>query len=85
MSSLTSSTKVPSQPQQVVYYAPPPPETKTSVQSEEGGERDTTEAESKAREKNLLARERGSIGTIQTSFRGLLSTIENTGKSLLGQ
>lgn len=88
MSSLTSSTKVPSQPRQVVYYVPTKTASPDPVEipvTNTSTEADNKTTSAQAREQNLLTRERGAIGTIKTGFRGLLSTLEHTGKSLLGQ
>lgn len=41
---------------------------------------------SETRRKNLLSRDRGRYGTVQTGFRGLLSLASNIGrKTLLGE
>lgn len=82
MSSVTPRPKAP----QVVYYqptpaaAPPPADTGPS-------EAEKAETINKEREKNLLRRARGTIGTVLSGFRGLLSASEQSGqrKSLLGE
>lgn len=86
MGSLSSRPKVPSQPQVVYVPAPsqytPPPQT-NAPQTETPSPQDTA---SKAREQNLLRRSRGIFGTVQTGFRGLLSSASsNARKSLLGE
>lgn len=85
MGSLSSSPKPAPQPQ-VVYYTPAPvtPAPSVDVPSENGGDTPTA---AEARTENLLRRNRGIFGTVQTSFRGFLSQSGQTGqrKSLLGE
>jgi hypothetical protein len=81
MGSLTSRPKAASQ-QQIVYT---PTETTTASSSE------STEADpaviAKARAENVLRRSRSALGTVLTSFRGILSGNGNAPqrKSLLGE
>lgn len=92
MGSLASRPKVPSiQQQPQVIYMPTPvtttssPSTTTNiVQSSEPSE---SEKKAEARTQNLLTRSRGRFGTVTTSFRGLLSAMNNSGqsKTLLGE
>lgn len=81
MGSLTSRPKAASQ-QQIVYVPAETPEPSTT---------ETTEADptviAKARAENVLRRSRSALGTVLTSFRGVLSNNGNTPqrKSLLGE
>ena len=97
MGSLTSRPKVPQQTRspQVIYVPSPQPHTpvttgNTGGGSSTGGSDNTANADevrAEAREQNLLSRSRGRLGTVQTSFRGLLSLAGgNAGrKTLLGE
>lgn len=102
MGSLTSRPKVPvstAQPQ-IVYVPQPAPtsttttatvstgSTGTPLPSEQSTSPNTPEdAASTARVENLLRRNRGITGTIQTGFRGLLSQTKliPQRKTLLGE
>jgi hypothetical protein len=88
MGSLASRPKTPDvTPVQYVYVpttssytaAPSNPAAPTPSASDE-------EAKANARNQNLLERRRGTIGTVLTSFRGLLNdTVSGTRKALLGE
>ncbi len=95
MGSLASRPKVPAQPQVVFVPAPTAPTPTSSVSPSESV--DTPAAEdtgadnealrSEQRTKSLLQRSRSRFGTVQTGFRGLLSTLGSAGqrKTLLGE
>ncbi len=97
MGSLTSRPKVPKQQAQpqVVYVAqsaPTPAPSTTASQSPAPAapsepEKTAEEVQSEARQENLLSRTRGRFGTVQTSFRGLLSLTDGGAarKTLLGE
>lgn len=82
MGSLSSSVKAPTQPQ-IVYV--PATSTASSVTNEPA--QDSAKIASEAREKTLLRRARGRLGTIATGLSGFLSD-NNAGearKTLLGE
>lgn len=86
MGSLSSRPKVPAQPQVVyvpspVYAYTPPTGTDAPTSSE------TPEQTAAARKASLLQRSRGRLGTIATSFRGLLDLAGSSSgrKTLLGE
>ena len=92
MGRLISPSK-PSAPQ-VVYYAPAPdptpaPSTPTSSTGGSGSEEPAQTPEQVATEKaeNLLRRNRSRLGTVLTSFRGILSQndLSSARKTLLGE
>ena len=93
MGSLSSRPDVPSVPQpQIVYVpqpAPQPVNTKSVAPEPSPAEPEKTpeEINGEVREQNLLSRNRSRFGTVQTSFRGLLSlSDQNAGrKTLLGE
>ncbi len=70
---------------QVVYYQPAPVYTPPAEAGPSEEEKAATTQ--KEREKNLLRRARGTIGTVLNGFRGILSPSESTAprKSLLGE
>lgn len=95
MGSLTSRPSVPS-PQPQIVYVPQPvaqPTPAPSRASEDPGDSLSSrepvaeETASEVRQQSLLGRERSRFGTIQTSFRGLLSQSDATPqrKTLLGE
>jgi len=93
MGSLASRPKVPDvQPVQYVYV-PTPSATITTItkpaETPPGGGTTTPtdeEAQAHARNANLLERRRGRLGTVLTSFRGLLNdTMSGARKTLLGE
>lgn len=89
MGSLASRPKVPTQPQ-VVYVPQAATATTTTTTSTTETQNDSSSAEqtaSKARQQNLLGRERSRFGTVQTGFRGLLGLSDNSAqrKTLLGE
>lgn len=63
--------------------------TTTTTTTGTGTDTDTTLTPEKQREKSLLGRTRSRVGTILTSFRGILSPLENQSsnqrKTLLGE
>ena len=90
MGGLTSGPRPSSAQPQVVYVSQPavavpsaPALDPTPASSDAQSEQSVAEV----RESNLLRRDRGRFGTVQTGFSGLLNTAENTGgrKSLLGE
>ncbi|MGB0719003.1 MAG: hypothetical protein ACPGRX_00930 [Bdellovibrionales bacterium] len=93
MGSLTSRPKVPTQT--VIYRTAPTTSVTTvstssaeSTSNTQNAENTTSEAEQAARSQSLLQRERGRLGTVQTSFRGLLGLTDTAiapRKTLLGQ
>lgn len=91
MGSLASRPKVPSNPQpQIVYVRQPAATPSTPAPSTPSKTNDTQSDEAsaaKAREENLLTRDRGRYGTVTTGFRGLLNLAANGGqkKTLLGE
>ena len=84
MGSITSRPTVPSQTQTVFVPQQTTSVTTTTI-SDPSVEVEGTLSE--AREQSLLGRSRGRFGTIQTSFRGLLSTNDQATqrKTLLGE
>lgn len=95
MGDITGRPKAPA-PQ--VVYVPQYVETKptttntntsTSTTTTDGTGTDTTLTPEKQREKSLLGRTRSRVGTILTSFRGILSPLDNQSgsqrKTLLGE
>ncbi len=97
MGSLASRPSVPA-PQPQVVFVPAPAVTTTQTTgttntsgSTSTGGTDTAPSDealaSEARTSNLLQRSRGRFGTVQTSFRGLLSAASSAGqrKTLLGE
>lgn len=95
MGSLTSRPKVPDYQQpQIVYVSQPavtqpvvaaPAPVDSGSSGTEGGA--SEEALAKAREESLLTRDRSRLGTVTTSFRGLLNLASGGGqkKTLLGE
>ncbi len=94
MGSLASRPKVPDvQPVQYVYVpsvtsaSSTTPTTPTEIPA--GGNTTTPtdeEVQASARNQNLLERRRGRLGTVLTSFRGLLNdTMSGARKTLLGE
>ncbi|MEM7679505.1 MAG: hypothetical protein AAF182_00675 [Pseudomonadota bacterium] len=86
MGGLTSRPKVPtSQPVQIVSAPTSSALAPTSTSSE--GDNESAQAVQEQRRKSLLGRDRGRLGTIQTSFRGLLlsGNQNEKRKSLLGE
>jgi len=96
MGSLTSRPKAAKTVSPQVVYVPasnpapapatPTPDTGTDKSTDTGTE-SREEQSQKQREDNLLRRDRGRGGTVQTGFRGLLSALDNSQKkkTLLGQ
>ena len=88
MGSITSRSKAPPAPrQQIVYVPAPTAQPSPSLSEPEPNEAD---AENRAaiRRSNLLTRSRGRVGTVTTSFRGLLggqNQSGSAGKTLLGE
>ena len=90
MGALASRPKIPRVRQQVVFIPQAPRSapvvTLASTAKAEPSVSDT-EAQEAAREESLLSRRRGRLGTVLTSFRGLLG--QGTGaqprKTLLGE
>lgn len=82
MSSVKPRAKAP----QVVYYQPAPVYTPPPVDTGPSDE-EVAENTQKEKEKNLLRRARGTIGTVMNGFRGILSSSDTSGqrKSLLGE
>ncbi len=90
MGSLTSRPNIPAQPQTVIYtpspptspYVPPvtPPTPPSAAEP-------SAETSAEVRRQNLLERDRSRLGTIATSFRGLLGLSDKTTprKTLLGE
>lgn len=93
MGDITGRPKAPAP--QVVYVpqyietAPTSTNTSTSTTTTDGTGTDTTLTPEKQREKSLLGRTRSRVGTILTSFRGILSPLDNQSgsqrKTLLGE
>ena len=93
MGSLTSRPKVPAQPQ--VVYVPQPTQPTPAAQTADptpvtaAPESAETEEEvaARVRTENLLQRNRGRFGTVNTSLRGLLSLNQQNAerKTLLGE
>lgn len=90
MGSITKAPVAPSAPQPVYYYLPsppPPPPTNTGTDTPTGGGTTTPEQDKETRKQSLLRRDRGRLGTILSSFRGILGLSDNTQprKTLLGE
>lgn len=101
MGSISSRPQVPAMqqpvivtiPQPVQDYAPPPvaeyippATTKPPASDDANAPPISEEAKSAARAEGLLNRNRGLLGTVMTSFRGLLNQGgQNTRKTLLGE
>ena len=94
MGSLASRPKAPDvQPVQYVYvpavstYTPPPARpAETSSGTTTPPAPTDSEVQANARSANLLERRRGRLGTVLTSFRGLLNdTVGSARKTLLGE
>ncbi len=93
MGDITGRPKTPAP--QVVYVpqyietAPTSTNTSTSTTTTDGTGTDTALTPEKQREKSLLGRTRSRVGTILTSFRGILSPLDNQSgsqrKTLLGE
>lgn len=87
MGSLSSTPKIPQQ--QVVYMpAPSPsPSQPKAISSAIAAQADSSAKNAAGdREKTLLARKRGRLGTIATSLRGFLGEVNsNKRKTLLGE
>lgn len=84
MGSITSRPKMPSITTPRVVYVPAP--APTPISEPDPGPSAEEERE-QTRRANLLTRSRGRIGTITTSYRGLLSRLDDKGgaKTLLGE
>ncbi len=92
MGSLASRPKVPdAQPVQYVYvpastYTAPASTSDTSGGTTTPPAATDAEVQASARSANLLERRRGRLGTVLTSFRGLLNdTVSGARKTLLGE
>lgn len=93
MGSLGSRPEIPAAQPQVIYYTPVSPTTTTPTTGDSGsgsgeGSLSGAQSSSDARTTNLLQRNRGIFGTVQTSFRGLLGLAGGAGsgrKTLLGE
>lgn len=101
MGSITKAPVAPAAPQPVYYYVPaPPPPPPPPPPSTSGGGTDTSgggtttptptptpEQVKETRTQSLLRRDRGRLGTILSSFRGILGLSDNTAarKTLLGE
>ncbi len=96
MGSITKAPVAPSAPQPVYYYVPappppppPPPPAPVAGENDNGGGTvtPTPEQEKETRKQSLLRRDRGRLGTILSSFRGILGLSDNTPvrKTLLGE
>jgi len=83
MGSLTSTPKVANAP----APAPSNSSASTAVQETEETAVKTQELESLERKKSLLARDRSRAGTISTTLKGVLSSVDDGSerKTLLGQ
>ncbi|HBH25969.1 MAG TPA: hypothetical protein DDX54_00990 [Rhodospirillaceae bacterium] len=72
-----------------MYVATPAPDTAAleATQAKAAAQQEAEAAAAEARRDNLLRRDRGRTGTIQTSFRGLLGQAAPAGtkKTLLGE
>lgn len=85
MGSLSSSPKAPTQ-SQVVYVPTPSTVTSTNTQSAENDATSSAAQASKSRTQSLLSRGRSKLGTIATSFQGILGGSNAGGrKTLLGE
>ena len=78
MGGLTNTAKSIAQPQYIYMPSPTNPTPTEPTPEEQAAE---------TRRRNLLNRDRGRFGTVQTGFRGLLSLASNLGqrKTLLGE
>lgn len=92
MGSLSSRPKVPSQPTPQVVYVPQSTTSSTATTatttSTENTDQTDQHTSAQQRAASLLARDRGRLGTIQTSFRGLLDLVgqnKQQRKTLLGE
>lgn len=95
MGSLASRPKVPNvQPVQYVYapaVTPSPSTTSATATNTSSGTSTIPtpteeEVQASTRNQNLLERRRGRLGTVLTSFRGLLNdTVSGARKTLLGE
>lgn len=90
MGSLASRPKVPDvQPVQYVYVPPASSVTTSTPKSSNTPITETpsdSDVQASARTSNLLERRRGRLGTVLTSFRGLLNdTVSGARKTLLGE
>lgn len=88
MGSITSRPKAPSVPQQPAVLQQPPIYTQSPTLPEIVTPSEPSPEEiSKTRVENILRRSRSTIGTIFTSFRGILSSNNSIPqrKSLLGE
>lgn len=85
MGSITSRRKAPPMPQPQVVYMPAPYTPPTPASAPDAAEQSASETG--IRRSNLLSRSRGRFGTVQTTFRGLLGGLGDTGarKTLLGE
>ena len=84
MGSVSARPKAP--PTQVVYYTAPAPSPSTPAPTPQETEAEKQQVIQKEREQNLLRRSRGTLGTVLTGFRGILSLNQNDGrKTLLGE
>lgn len=91
MGSITKPPVAPSAPPPVYYYVPsppppPPPPTNTGTDTPTNGGT-TPEQDKETRKQSLLRRDRGRLGTILSSFRGILGLSDNAQprKTLLGE
>ena len=85
MGSLTSRPKVPkAQSPQIVYMPAPVASLPTG---NDNNAQNADQEEAAMREKNLLTASRSRLGTVTTSFRGLLGLANTSGqrKTLLGE
>lgn len=98
MGSLTSRPKVPQRQEPQIVYVPAPqplpqpgagvlPPSKPQPSNTEDTAQENRKNETEKRERSLLSRDRSRFGTVQTSFRGLLSLANGNGgqKTLLGE
>ena len=89
MGRLISPSKPKAVAPQVVYYAPQPTTTPTTPTPTSAGEEPDKTPEQVETEKaeNLLKRNRSRLGTVLTSFRGILSQndLSASRKTLLGE
>jgi hypothetical protein len=91
MGSLTSRPKIPSQPKTIYVpspvLSPAPVSPVATTPAPSAQDTPQTPSADETRANNLLLRNRGLAGTVQTGFRGLLSLVNDTGnkKTLLGE
>lgn len=89
MGSLVSKPKAKAPRAQVVFVPAPPPSAAAPApaQSDPPAPKDNKSATDESRVKGLLLRNRGSFGSILTSFKGLLTPSVGAGsrKTLLGE